>query len=53
MTVYGFDPHMTVDGAWQLSADVVKAGELREHGEEPIERIAEILDKLVVAPAMA
>jgi len=30
MTVYGFDPHMTVDGAWQLSADVVKAGSLNE-----------------------
>ncbi|MGQ0802179.1 MAG: 3-phosphoglycerate dehydrogenase, partial [Pseudomarimonas sp.] len=30
MQVYGFDPHMTVDGAWQLSADVVKAGSLNE-----------------------
>ena len=30
MTVYGFDPHMTVEGAWQLSADVVKAGSLNE-----------------------
>lgn len=26
---------------------------LRERGEEPIERVAEILDRLVVAPAMA
>jgi D-3-phosphoglycerate dehydrogenase len=30
MTVYGFDPHMTVDGAWQLSSEVVKAGSLNE-----------------------
>lgn len=30
MRVFGFDPHMTVDGAWQLSADVVKAGSLNE-----------------------
>ena len=30
MTVFGFDPHMTVDGAWQLSADVIKAGSLTE-----------------------
>ena len=30
MNVYGFDPHMTVDGAWQLSSDVVKAGSLNE-----------------------
>jgi len=30
MQVYGFDPHMTVDGAWQLSSDVVKAGSLNE-----------------------
>jgi len=30
MRVFGFDPHMTVDGAWQLSAEVVKAGSLNE-----------------------
>lgn len=30
MTVFGYDPHMTVDGAWQLSADVIKAGSLNE-----------------------
>src|SRR5687768_576401 len=30
MNVYGFDPHMTVEGAWQLSSDVVKAGSLNE-----------------------
>lgn len=30
MNVRGFDPHMTVDGAWQLSSDVVKAGSLNE-----------------------
>jgi len=30
MRVIGFDPHMTVDGAWQLSSDVVKAGSLNE-----------------------
>jgi D-3-phosphoglycerate dehydrogenase / 2-oxoglutarate reductase len=30
MQVYGFDPHMTVEGAWQLSSDVVKAGSLNE-----------------------
>lgn len=30
MRVLGFDPHMTVDGAWALSADVVKAGSLNE-----------------------
>jgi D-3-phosphoglycerate dehydrogenase len=30
MRVFGFDPHMTVDGAWQLSSDVVKAGSLNE-----------------------
>jgi len=30
MRVVGFDPHMTVDGAWQLSSDVVKAGSLNE-----------------------
>ncbi len=30
MRVFGFDPHMTVEGAWQLSADVVKAGSLNE-----------------------
>ncbi len=30
MNVIGFDPHMTVDGAWQLSSEVVKAGSLDE-----------------------
>jgi D-3-phosphoglycerate dehydrogenase len=30
MRVIGFDPHMTVDGAWQLSSDVAKAGSLNE-----------------------
>lgn len=30
MNVIGFDPHMTVDGAWQLSSDVAKAGSLAE-----------------------
>ncbi|MGN6519384.1 MAG: phosphoglycerate dehydrogenase [Dokdonella sp.] len=30
MRVIGFDPHMTVDGAWQLSAEVAKAGSLAE-----------------------
>jgi len=30
MRVIGFDPHMTVDGAWQLSSEVVKAGSLNE-----------------------
>ncbi len=30
MRVIGFDPHMTVDGAWQLSAEVAKAGSLNE-----------------------
>jgi D-3-phosphoglycerate dehydrogenase len=30
MRVLGFDPHMTVDGAWALSADVAKAGSLNE-----------------------
>lgn len=30
MRVLGFDPHMTVDGAWALSADVAKAGSLSE-----------------------
>lgn len=30
MRVFGFDPHMTVEGAWQLSSDVVKAGSLQE-----------------------
>ena len=30
MRVHGFDPHMTVDGAWQLSSDVVKAAGLAE-----------------------
>lgn len=30
MRVIGFDPHMTVEGAWALSADVIKAGSLNE-----------------------
>jgi D-3-phosphoglycerate dehydrogenase / 2-oxoglutarate reductase len=30
MRVIGFDPHMTVDGAWALSSDVIKAGSLNE-----------------------
>jgi D-3-phosphoglycerate dehydrogenase len=30
MRVLGFDPHMTVDGAWQLSSEVAKAGSLGE-----------------------
>jgi D-3-phosphoglycerate dehydrogenase / 2-oxoglutarate reductase len=30
MRVLGFDPHMTVDGAWRLSSDVVKAASLAE-----------------------
>jgi D-3-phosphoglycerate dehydrogenase / 2-oxoglutarate reductase len=30
MRVLGFDPHMTVDGAWSLSADVRKAGSVAE-----------------------
>jgi D-3-phosphoglycerate dehydrogenase len=30
MNVIGFDPHMTVEGAWQLSSDVDKAGSLGE-----------------------
>jgi D-3-phosphoglycerate dehydrogenase len=30
MRVFGFDPHMTVEGAWALSSDVVKAGSLAE-----------------------
>lgn len=30
MRVIGFDPHMTVDGAWQLSSDVDKAGSVSE-----------------------
>ncbi|GAA0706896.1 phosphoglycerate dehydrogenase [Dokdonella soli] len=30
MRVVGFDPHMTVDGAWQLSSEVAKAGSLNE-----------------------
>ncbi|HEY6984963.1 MAG TPA: 3-phosphoglycerate dehydrogenase, partial [Rhodanobacteraceae bacterium] len=30
MRVLGFDPHMTVEGAWQLSSEVVKAGSLAE-----------------------
>lgn len=30
MQVLGFDPHMTVEGAWRLSSDVVKAGSLNE-----------------------
>jgi D-3-phosphoglycerate dehydrogenase len=33
MRVLGFDPHMTVEGAWQLSSEVAKAGSLAElHG---------------------
>ncbi|HET6545585.1 MAG TPA: phosphoglycerate dehydrogenase [Rhodanobacteraceae bacterium] len=28
MRVIGFDPHMTVDGAWQLASQVTKAGSL-------------------------
>jgi D-3-phosphoglycerate dehydrogenase len=30
MRVLGFDPHMTVEGAWQLSSEVSKAGSLSE-----------------------
>lgn len=30
MRVVGFDPHMTIDGAWQLSSQVSKAGSLNE-----------------------
>ena len=30
MRVIGFDPHMTVDGAWALSSEVAKAGSLSE-----------------------
>lgn len=30
MRVTGFDPHMTIDGAWQLSSDVARAGSLNE-----------------------
>jgi D-3-phosphoglycerate dehydrogenase len=30
MRVFGFDPHMTVEGAWQLSSEVAKAGSLSE-----------------------
>jgi len=30
MRVLGFDPHMTIDGAWALSSDVAKAGSLNE-----------------------
>ncbi len=30
MRVLGFDPHMTIEGAWQLSSDVDKAGSLNE-----------------------
>lgn len=30
MRVLGFDPHMTIDGAWALSSDVSKAGSLNE-----------------------
>ncbi len=30
MRVIGFDPHMTIDGAWQLSSQVSKAGSLNE-----------------------
>ena len=30
MRVFGFDPHMTIEGAWQLSSDVIKAGSLAE-----------------------
>ena len=31
MQVAGFDPHMTVDGAWQLSSDIARAGSARSH----------------------
>jgi D-3-phosphoglycerate dehydrogenase / 2-oxoglutarate reductase len=30
MSVLGFDPHMTVEGAWRLSSDVGKAGSVAE-----------------------
>jgi len=30
MRVFGFDPHMTIDGAWALSSDVAKASSLNE-----------------------
>jgi D-3-phosphoglycerate dehydrogenase len=30
MRVLGFDPHMTIDGAWALSSEVAKAGSLNE-----------------------
>lgn len=30
MKVIGFDPHMTVEGAWQLNSEVQKAGGLEE-----------------------
>lgn len=30
MRVIGFDPHMTIDGAWQLSSQVAKAGSFNE-----------------------
>ena len=30
MRVLGFDPHMTVDGAWALSSEVARAGSLNE-----------------------
>ena len=30
MRVLGFDPHMTVEGAWQLSSEVAKAGSSSE-----------------------
>src|SRR3954451_7904807 len=30
MRVLGFDPHMTVEGAWQLSSEVAKASSLNE-----------------------
>jgi len=30
MRVLGFDPHMTIDGAWALSSDVIKASSLAE-----------------------
>ncbi len=30
MHVVGFDPHMTIDGAWQLSSDVARASSLAE-----------------------
>lgn len=30
MRAIGFDPHMTVDGAWQLSSEVARAGSLNE-----------------------